>query len=178
MADYVEDRQKVVVPGATGVDGYLKVIRSVLELPRVREIVVGIGVVSWMRLKKVDEPERNVEIDLDTLMPYSIIRSSVLTEITPVPEHAATALGHLFMQAHLDGLMPIALVTGGQSYLHPWYKQTTGEVLPTSSVHGLDLLFDPNIGQETLVLCAGLGKRAALVDTVRSYKITMPWRPK
>lgn len=175
MVDYIEERQELDVPSATGIEGYLSVVRSILSLPRVQEITIKIGKVRWQRFKKPDEPDRNLEIDLDTLMPYGVIRNHEVHEYVAL-ENAAAALGALLTQAHTDGLNPIAWVSGPNSLLYAWYKETTGMNLPKDSAHGIDLLLDPNIGQEALILCTGFGKRAALVDTVRSYKITMPWR--
>jgi hypothetical protein len=175
MVDYIEERKEQEVPNASGVAGYLEVVRGVLELPRVQEIIIRVGKVSWHRFKKPDEPERNLEVDLETLMPYGVIRSHDVVEV-PAVDNAAATLGLLFTKAHLDGLNPIALVSGPGTFLHSWYRATTSLVLPRQSAHGVDLLLDPNIGEEALILCTGFGKRAALVDTVRSYKTTMPWR--
>jgi hypothetical protein len=175
MVDYIEERQELDVPSATGIEGYLSVVRSILNLPRVQEITIKVGKVRWHRFKKPDEPDRNLEVDLDTLMPYGVIRNHEVQELMTVPD-AAACLGAVLAQAHIDGLNPIAWVSGPGTLLHGWYKDTTGLLLPKDSVFGLDLLLDSNIGQEALILCTGFGKRAALVDTVRSYKITMPWR--
>lgn len=177
MVDYIEERQEQEVPSAAGVEVYLAVVRSVLSLPRVQEVVIKVGKVRWHRFKKPDEPDRNLEIDLDTLMPYGVIRTHEVQELRPLPD-AAASIGAMLAQAHVDGLNPIAWVSGPGSLLHSWYQDTSGLLLPKDSVHGFDLLLDPNIGHETLILCTGFGKRAALVDTVRSYKITMPWRQK
>lgn len=177
MVDYIEERREQAVPGATGIDGYLAVVRDVLSLPRVQEITVKVGEVRWRRFKKPDEPDRNLEVDLETLMPYGVVRSHEIQELMST-DNAAVCLGAVLAQAHIDGLNPIAWVSGPGTLLHGWYKATTGMLLPKDSVHGFDLLLDPNIGQEALILCTGFGKRAALVDTVRSYKITMPWRQK
>lgn len=175
MVEYIEERNELDIPGATGIDGYLSAIRNVLELPRVQGLEVLIGKIRWRRFRRPDEPERNVEVDLDTLMPYSIIRTRDIVEVTAAAT-AAVALGQLFTRAHVDGLNPIALVTGPQTHLHQWWLTSSDVELPVDSVYGLDLLRDPHIGPEALVLCAGFGKRAALVDTIKSYKITMPWR--
>lgn len=175
MVDYIEERQELEVHSATGIEGYLSVVRSILSLPRVQEINIKVGKVRWHRFKKPDEPDRNIEVDLDTLMPYGVIRSHEVQERRPVAD-AAASIGAILAQAHIDGLNPIAWVSGVGTLLHGWYQDSSGLLLPKDSVHGFDLLLDPNIGSETLILCTGFGKRAALIDTVRSYKITMPWR--
>lgn len=174
MPDYVEDKGEFEVPGATGVQGYLRVVQSILELPRVQEVVISIGKVSYRRFRRAGEPKRELEIELDSLLPSSIVRRSALIEIPLKSGHAAEAVAELFARAHMDGLNPVAFVSGRASHFRQWHVNSTGIVLPNDEAYGLPMLLDGQMPDEALVLCAAYGRRAALVDTVRGYKITIP----
>ena len=109
-------------------------------------------------------------------MPYAVVRSREVEELTPRSDSAATTVAELFAKAHMDGYNPTALVVGQNSYFRGWHAKSTGVVLPKEEAYGLPLLADVQTPDEALILCAAYGKRAALIDTVKSYKVTIPWR--
>lgn len=178
MPDYEEEHDQMEVPRAVGIAGYLKVIQGLLELPRVQEIVVKAGVVSWRRFRKPDEPHRELGVDLDTLLPSSVIRSRSVIELQPVVESAAVTVAQMFAQVHMDGFNPVSFVGGQASNFFSWHARTTGVMLAKTEMYGLPFLLDNQIPDEALILCAAYGRRAALVDTVQSYKVTIPWSTK
>lgn len=175
-AGYIEERKSHQIPKAVGTAGYLRVLGAILALPRVQRIVVVPGSIEYVRYRAEDEPENPTDVELETLMPYSIIRNRPLDELAPASQNAAVVIGQLFTAAALAGLSPAGLVTGHDTWLYRWYLGTTGSKLSRNSVFGTQLLVDPNLPGEALVLCAAYGPRAMLVDTVRSFKITM-WSP-
>jgi len=175
--DYVIDTDSIDVPASGGIPAYLKVLEYIFELPRVQRVVVTLDKIEWTRYRRADEPTTPVEIDLESVLPYSVIRSHDVQEvlIDNLPNPIA-ALGMLFAKVHMDGYSPILFVTGMQSILPRWYSQQTGVVLPPGTLHGHQVLGDSHIDDETLILCAGVSRRASLVDTQMSYKITLPRR--
>jgi hypothetical protein len=175
MPTYEEEERTVEIPKAAGIKAYLAVLDEILSLPMVDTvtIVVTPGFVRYHRFKKPDEPEKLVGLDLATLLPYAVIRSHELLEIQPSTRIAAVAIAQMLAQAHLDGLNPIAFVCGHDPTLRKWHASTTGIVLPANEMYGLPLLCDNQLPQEALFLCAAYGKNAALVDTHKSYKITI-----
>jgi len=182
MPAYIEETKEIPVPPATGVPGFLKVVAGILERPRVQEIVLSKDKITYRRFRRDDEAETELEIDLATLMPFAVIRNSQLEELRLLTEtNAAAAVGQLFAKAHMDGMNPIAFAGGPNSLFFPWHARTTNVVLAKEECYGLSFLADPELPDEALFLCAGYGRRAALPDTVRSYKITIPFlkeRPK
>lgn len=181
MPSYVEEKQDIEVPPATGVAGYLKVITDILERPRVQEVLLVKGKISYRRFRKDDEPESLLEIDLQTLMPSAVIRASTLEELRLYGDNAAVAMGQLFSKAHMDGMNPIALVSGPSPHFFAWHAKTTSIVLAADECYGLPFLRDPIIPDESLIMCTAYSRKALLPDTVRTYKITIPFlkeRPK
>jgi len=175
---YVEDGETIDIPPAAGVAGYVRVFQAVLELPRVQRVEVVPGKLAYVRFVKEGE-QKPIEVDLETVLPYGIIRNRPVIELV-MDEHmiAAVALGQMFAQVYMDGMFPIALVSGMNTLLYAWYATTSGVVQPTGSVHGLPVLLDRHLGEETLVMCAGNVPKAPMVDTTCSYKTTILWRPK
>ena len=156
----------------------MRVFQAILELPRVQRVEVVPGRIEYMRFVREGE-HAPIEVDLETVLPYGIIRNHPVIELL-MDEHmsAAVALGQMFAQVHMDGLFPIALVSGTNTLLYTWYATTTGAVQPVGTMHGLPVLLDRNLGEETLVMCAGSAPKAPMVDTYCSYKTTILWRPK
>lgn len=182
MPSYIEEKKEIPVPPATGVPGFLKVVAGILERPRVQEIVLGKDKITYRRFRRDDEAETELEVDLDTLMPLAVIRNSQLEELRLITEtNAAAAVSQLFTKAHMDGMNPIAFASGPHSLFFSWHTRTTSVVLAKEECYGLPFLADPGLPDEALFLCTGYGRRAALPDTVRSYKIAIPFlkeRPK
>jgi hypothetical protein len=176
MPTYEEEERTIEIPKAAGIKAYLTVLDEILSLPMVDTvtIVVTPGFMRYHRYKKPEEPERLVGTDLSTLLPYAVIRNHDLLEIQPSTNIAAVVIAQMLAQAHLDGLNPIAFVCGNEPNLRKWHASTTGIVLPSNEMYGLPLLCDNQLPQETLFLCAAYGRNAALVDTAKSYKITIP----
>jgi hypothetical protein len=177
MAEYTEETDELDIPPGVGKPAVVKMFSQVLDLPRVHTIVVTTSKIEWTRHRRADEPALPLEVDLESVLPYGVIRSHELREILidSLP-NAIAALGMVFTQAHLDGYNPITFVTGSNSTLGRWYLQSTGIVLPPDTLLGYPVQADTHIDDETLILCTGLSRQATLVDTRMSYKITIPRR--
>ncbi len=176
MPNYIEETKEIEVPPASGVPGFLRVVSSILERSRVQEIIISKGKIVYRRFRKEDEPEKPLEVDLDTLLPSYVIRGSEVEELPLNTENAAVAVGQLFSKSHMDGFNPIALVGGSDSLFFSWHAKTTGVVVARDECYGLPFLPDHNIPNEAVILCTGYGRRASLADTVRCYKISIPLR--
>lgn len=175
MPNYIEETKEIEVPPASGIPGFLRVVSDILGRSRVQEIVISKGKIAYRRFRKEDEPEVPLAVDLDTLMPSFVIRAGQVEELALLTDdNAAVAVSMLFAKAHMDGLNPIALVGGRNSQFFSWHTKTTDVVLARDECYGLPFLADHNIPDETVLLCAGYGRRASLPDTVRSYKISIP----
>lgn len=174
MPSYEEETNSFEVPKAAGRAGYFRVLDKLFELRRVQEIIITTGKVSYRRYRAHDEPEQEVEVDLTSLLPYSVIRSHEVTEILPASDNAAVVVAQMFAQVHMDGLNPVAFASGHEVTFRQWHANTTRVMLPSGEAYGLPFLVDTQLPTESLLLCAAYGRRAALVDTVRSYKIAIP----
>lgn len=174
MPTYEEETKTVDVPQGAGIPGLLKVISSLLELPRVQNISIDKNKVSYRRFRKPEEPIQNVEIEFDSIMPWQIVRSRPITEVNIVSINAAVVVGQLFSLASMDGYNPVAFVASPSTKLWAWYTGTTTLVTNREDLHGLPVYFDQHVPEEALVLCVAYGRRAAMVDVVQSYKVSIP----
>ena len=181
MPEYKEISESVSVPKGTGMEGYLEALRTILKKPRVQEVVLKTnGRVTYKRFALHDEPDQEVKVDFASLMPYSIIRSNELQEIRIEPAYdgdyvnAAVILGVMFKAANDDGLNPILFAGGTASKFWNWYEVSTEVGIAKDSIHGLPYAPDPEIPNETLLLCAAYSRDARLVDVRKSYKISIP----
>ncbi len=175
MPAYEEEVKTVKVPPGTGVAGLVKAVTSILELPRVQTISITVGKpIEYRRLRKPEEPELNVDLDLTTLMPWQVVRAGAISEIRPSSMNAAIVIGQLFMQSNIDGYNPVAFVGSPTSKFWAWYTGTTQLLASREELYGLPFLTDEGVPDEALILCSALGRRASMVDVVRSYKVTIP----
>ena len=175
MSTYEEEVREVKVPPGTGVPGLIKAVTQILELPRVQSINITVGKpIEYRRMRKAEEPEANVDLDFSTLLPSQIVRSRIITEVKLASMNAAIVVGQLFMQASIDGYNPVAFVGHPASKFWAWYTATTQLISSREELFGLPFLTDDQIPVEALILCAAHGRRASMVDVLRSYKIAVP----
>lgn len=181
MPDYKEVTQAIQVPENTGLEGFMRTLRTILKLPRVQEVRIDSrGQVSFRRFVADSEEEEakanNFGVDFDTLQPYYIVRNSKVQEFIPPPNlSAAVVLGLMFDKVAKDRLTPLSFVTGKTSALWDWYRYTTGHQLEDrETLFGLPLRTDRHLPDTVLLLCAGFGRDASFIDTQASYKVEMP----
>jgi hypothetical protein len=174
MPQYVEESKVLEVPPASGIPGLLRTVEGILERPRVQEVVITPGKVSYKRFRREDEQELPLDVSLDTVMPAAIIRNSQLEELRLVSDNAAVVVSQLFAKAHMDGMNPIAFVGGPGGLFFAWHTKTTNVVLSKEECYGIPFLSSTDFPNEALILCTGYNRRAQLPDTVRAYKITIP----
>lgn len=175
MPKYEEEHKTIEVPQGTGIPGLLKAVGSVLELPRVQNITIGKdGKVAYTRFRKPEEPETNVEMAFDSLMPWQVVRSHPVTEVSIVSINAAVVVGQLFSLSSMEGYNPVAFVLSPSTKFWAWYTATTTLVSSRDDIHGLSVYTDKHVPEEALILCAAYGRRAEMVDVVKSYKISIP----
>lgn len=176
----VEDT--VEVPPNTGEAGFLHTIRTYLRMPRVQEINIDSrGKIRVRRYAKRNDSDRNTGVDLDfsELQPHSIVRNTLVEEVSVLEgANAAVVLGGLLDMVAVSQLKPLAFMTGADSVLWEWYRISTGVVLKNrQSLHGLPIYTDRVLPDTALILAAGYGRDAALVDTRIALKIEMPIYP-
>jgi hypothetical protein len=176
MPNYDEESRSFDIPKATGRAGYFQVLDSLFNLQKVQEILITPGKIAYRRFRRSEEPEAEVGVDLSTLMPFAVIRSHEVTEVLPNSEIASTVIAQMFAQVHMDGYNPIAFASGHELTFRQWHASTTQVMLPVGEAYGLPFLVDKQLPTESLLLCASFGRKGALVDTVHSYKLAIPWR--
>ena len=177
MDDYEEVTDVVEVPKNTGIDGFLQVIRTYLRVPRVQDINIDArGRVTVRRWAKPNDSERNVGVDFEALSPSGVARNAHVEEVSMYDgANAAVVLGGLLDRCANDQLKPLAFLTGANPALWDWYKTTTGVRLRNrSALHGLPLYTDRELPDTALLLAAGYGRDAALIDARTVYKLEMP----
>lgn len=175
---YVEETKTIEVAPGTGVPGLLRTVAAVLALPRIQVVEIKAGAVVYTRFKRPEDPDQVLELDLSTLMPAQVVRSNPINEVALAGTNAATAIGQMFAQVSMDGYLPVAFVGNPNSRFWAWYTSTTSVMTSREELYGQPFYADKDIPEETLLLCAALGRKATMVDVVRSYKITVPLRKK
>lgn len=177
MSEYTEVTDVVEVPSNVGVEGFLQTIRVYLRKPRVQSILIDSrGKVSVRRFVMEGDTERNVGIDFTELQPSAIVRNAHVEEVTVLGDtNAAVVLGSLLDLVAVSQLKPLAFMTGASTALWEWHRVTTGVTLKNhETLYGLPLYSDRGLPDTALVLAAGFGRDAALVDTRRAFKIEIP----
>ena len=174
MPNYIEEEKTVDVPPGTGVPGVVRAVETILKLGKIQELTVVPGRVTYIRLRKDEEPEQLIELDLATLMPSHVVRNCVLEELHLKSVNAAVVIGQMFFSVALAGLNPVAFVGSTNSELWAWYEATTQLTASREEFYGVPFYADKDIPDEVLVLCSALGRRAAMVDVTHGYKITIP----
>lgn len=169
--------QSIEVPPSTGIDGFLLVIREILQQPRVQRIVMeATGVVSYIRLVAQNEaPQENLGVSFDHLEPYGVIRNAATRELTYPGHYGAAEVLLLMVDAvTAQGYTPICFASGTNTRLWNWLYCTSGTTLSDrKSVFGYPVQQDKQLPDTALVLCAGIGHTQALIDTKLAVKIEM-----
>ena len=167
----------VEVPTNTGVEGFVRTIRTILKMPRVQSIHIdsrGRINFKYVALETDDEDGGGFKIDFDNLEPYYLIRQAAVDELSPEASNAAVVLTMMLDRAALENLYPIAFVTSPNSILSEWYALSTGYKLSASGkLCGLPVLTDRHAPDTALLLCLGYTREASMADVQKSYKIEM-----
>jgi hypothetical protein len=176
MEGYIEKTHEVTVPKNTGVDGFLKAIRSVLGLRNVQNISIDAkGVVRYMRYVRANEGDDNpIEVDYTGLEPWGIIQHRELEDVgyhhdTPAP----TAIALMFNRVHQENLVPCAFAMGATSIFWEWHSRTAGVNLSRQGfAYGLPIYTDRQIPDHSVILCASY-QRGGLLNCHRFLFMSM-----
>jgi hypothetical protein len=176
MEGYEERQGSISVPGNTGVDGFLKTLRSILSLPKVQSISIdATGTVRYMRYVREGEPDGPLNLDYADMQPWNIIRGGDLQEVSaPDNTPAPVIIAGLFDIVAGEGLIPIAFATGAGSNFWRWHELTAGmKMVRKGAAYGLPIYTDRQMPDYSLVLCAAY-VRSGLVDCHRFLLVHMP----
>jgi len=171
MSDYVLRSEKITVPSAAGIDGFLTSIKAILRRPRVQKIVVtGLDVVFDFYAKN-GEQDLPIEVDFEATKPYNLIRTKPIEEFDE-KESPALTLNYMFGLVGRDHLTPICFVASPNTRLWLWARKT-GLVLPQhlAEVFGYEVRYDEHIPDDALILAAGISRGSTLIDAHKSYKV-------
>jgi hypothetical protein len=175
MDGYSERTHAITVPKNTGVDGFLRTLRGILGLPRVRNISIdATGAVRYTRYVREDEPDSPIQVDYTGLEPWAIIRNQELEEL-PLPPStpAPSVIAFMFNRLTQDSLAPIAFATGARSEFWRWHERTSGVRLARAGMaYGLPIYTDRQIPDDSLILCAAYIK-GSLIDCHRFLTTSM-----
>lgn len=181
MDDYEEVTGTIEVPKNTGIEGFMSTIRQLLTRPRLQNINIDSrGKVTYKRFvlpgEEAEGANNNYGVDLESVQPSHVVRNSEMLELTPpLGLSAPVVVGLLFDKVAQDKLRPLAFVVGAGTLLWQWHQFTTGhEVVDRGFFFGLPVLADRLIPDTALLLCAGYGRDAAVIDTRMSYKVEIP----
>lgn len=175
-----EKKGTIQVPKGSGIEGFISSLRTILQLGRVQRVQIDVtGKVEVTRFVREGEEVLPEAPSFDDVLPYAIIRNSIIEEIEiPLDAPAPHALTLLFKRVADQKLTPLGLVSGFGSTFWEWHKKSCGiELLKQNEVYGLPFLFDNAIPDYTLFLCAGFTRTTPFTETHSSFKITMPERP-
>lgn len=178
MNDLKEVKDTIEVPKNTGIEGFLQAIRGLLRLPKIVDIHIDArGKISYRRyVREADNsPNAGLDVEWAKLQPAFIVRNTDVEEVSAYEStNAGVVIGSMLDMVAVAQLHPLAFVTGADTVLWEWYRVTTGVVLRgKSSLHGLPLYTDRNLPDTALILTAGYGRDAELIDARNSYKLEM-----
>jgi hypothetical protein len=173
--EYQEVEETIEVPKNTGVDGFLSVVKGILNRPRVQGVIIDArGKVTYRYYVRKGQEHSPLNANFETLLPYMAIRNGTAVELEADP-HASVAVGQLFDKVAVDHLFPVAFVGGAQSKFWNWYAHTANlDMSSREELYGLPFLTDRNIPDEVLILAAAYTRSASLIDIQKSYKIVIP----
>lgn len=172
MSEYRKETHTVQVPKNTGRHGFLRALDRILTLSKVQTIVIkATGLVTYERFVAPGEKDP-VGVDYDGLEPYHVIRNGEVIDV-PVQQldEMWRLLFQLFGRAELERLVPVALVTGGNTLLWELLRR---EGVPSSTrlmLFGLPVLADRGMPDHTVTLCTAFERTAALIDCHRFFKM-------
>jgi hypothetical protein len=173
----MQERTKTIeVPPNTGVEGFIHVVRQVVQQPRVQKLMVDkVGRVSYTQLVSADAEEDNLNVSFEHLQPYYIVRNSRVQELSfPADTRPMAAVATMLDVLCSKGYAPIAFVASPSTTLWSWlYFGDDLEVSSRDTFLGYPLYTDKQIPDSALVLCAGVEGASALIDTKVSLKIEM-----
>jgi hypothetical protein len=175
MDGYEEKTSSISVPKNTGVEGFLKTIRGILTLPRVRGIAIDVsGKVSYTRYVREGEPDTPVPVDYTGLDPWSIIRNGELEEMPyELGTPSTSVIAAMFNRITREGLIPVAFASGADSHFWRWHEKTSGlSLVKKTSAYGLPIYTDRQMPDYSLVLCASY-VRGNLIDCHRFLSVSM-----
>lgn len=178
-SEFQEVTDTVEVPTHAGVEGFLAAIRKIIKQPRVTQLNIDVaGKVTYTRFARPEEPRKHIEVDFESVAPGAIVRNLELEELNAfhLLDNAAVCIAAMFQAASLEQMYPVGFVTGANSSLFDWHKQTTGVVLINNTAYGYPIFRDRFIPDETLLLVTAFARGAGLMDARKSYKIAMPSR--
>lgn len=177
MGEYKEVQRTISIPRNTGRDGFLHTVGELLALSHVQRIVIdATGSITYKRMVLNGEENHNLNVDFSHLQPYHIIRNGDTREhLFSSKQAASTVVAGMLDEVARESLSPIAFVTGKETALWSWYFFSTGvELSAQDRLFGYPLHTDRSVPGTALVLCAGMGRTSALVDTKLSLKVEMP----
>jgi hypothetical protein len=172
---YQEQNESIEIPKGTGIEGFLRAIREILQLSRLQEIHVDArGKVSYKYFLREGETAKALDVEFESLMPYAIVRNGHVEEVLPRGNNAAVVIGQMFAKAALDHVYPVAWVAGANTIFWEWFDKSTGQAsLVHEELFGLPFVRDRMVEDPVLLLCTAYGRNASLTDTQRSYKLLM-----
>ncbi len=177
MSEYKEVTDTIEVPKNTGIEGFLHTLRILLLKPKVQEIRIdGRGRVTCRRYALENDSLQNSGVDFKDLLPSAIVRNTSINEIAVSSgANAAVVLGSLLDIVSTAQLKPLAFISGADTSLWEWFRTTTGVNLQDrTSLLGFPVHLDRAIPDAALILTAGYGRDASLMDARSSFKIEMP----
>jgi len=176
--EYREIERSLSIPRGTGRDGFLRVIGDILKLPKVQEISIQAnGKVKYRQFvhKDSQDNEHVLNVDLETLKPYFVLRNCRIRELH-LPEDilAPVAISMLFAEASREGMAPVAFVSSPDTRFWEWHGRTSGVVFGKEEAYGLPVYTDEELPDEVFFLCASYSREARLIDTKSAYKLSIP----
>lgn len=174
MQDYEEVTQTIEVPKNVGVEGFLRTVREILRLEGVQQLVVSLrGQVTYKRLIPAGFSTWQIGVDFEGLEPSYVIRHGTILEVVDsYPSSPAVTVAQMYDQLAIERLTPVCWAVGAATTLYRWFHASTGYAPKMQeSFYGLPVYTDRAIPDSVVILCAGLGKNASLVDCHRFIKL-------
>lgn len=175
MGGYAERSHSISVPKNTGIDGFLRTLRSILVLPRVQSINIdSTGAVRYTRYVHEEETDHPVAVDYEDLEPWGVIRNGDLEEVSIPISSASSVISYMLNKVTQEGLVPAAFAIGVNSALWAWHERTSGVRLTQKSgmLYGLPVYTDRQIPDTRLILC-GAYVRGGLINCHRFIATSM-----
>ena len=176
MEGYEERSHSIAVPKNTGIEGFMRTLRGILMLQRVRGINIdATGTIRYTRYVRENEPDSPIAVDYTGLEPWGVIRNGEIEEIAlPSNVPATSVIAFMFNRLTQDSLTPVAFASGMASEFWSWHERTAKVRLArTGAAYGLPIYLDRQMPDHALVMCAAYVRGSSLVDCHRFLKIDM-----
>lgn len=168
----VERSHKIDIPAGYGLEPLLKIVRDLLGHRNILSISVRVGAVEYTMLAEAEDESGALptSIDLDTVSPYTVVRSNALFSAIVREETLLSTLLSAIQHVSSRKLWPVGWLTSPTSLF--WRQIQTEYYLDNQEdLLGFPVYLDPQLDDDVVVLAAARTRGAEPSAAVEAYVI-------